>query len=803
VYHGSAAGINVNAATVLESNQAEAQTGYSVASAGDVNGDGYGDVIVGANYYDNAQSNEGGAFVYKGSVNGLIASAASVLESNQVNASLGGSVASAGDVNGDGYSDIVVGAPLYDKGENDEGVAFVWHGSPYNLDMVTSLSLDLNQQNSLIGYSVAGAGDVNGDGYDDTIIGAYLYDNGQSDEGAVFLYLGSSNGNNIVYSVILESNLHNAAFGKSVASAGDINDDGYGDVIIGAPYYTNGEIYEGAAYIYYGSMNGLDKNTYTILQSNQANAWMGRSAASAGDVNGDGYGDVVVGAEAFDNGQFNEGVVFIYHGSANGIIPQFVLRLESDQQTAYMGYSVSGAGDVNGDGYDDVVVGAPYYIKGQTPEGRAFVYYGSSNGINVLSRLTLEENQAESEFGWSVSKAGDINGDGYADVVVGAPGYDKDLQNEGAAFVYNGSAAGLNSNFTMILKGNQSESRFASSLSGAGDVNGDGYSDIIVGAPHFYKIQTVGGNIVKLYNGKAFLFCGSELGVKAMPMSTFEVLDDQSEMGQSVSGAGDLNGDGYCDIVIGCPEFGNSGAAFVCYGNTGNNLKNNLRLYNSDLTTVINHNQFPQNSFGAGLYARSFLGRNKGKLVWETRAKGQGFSKGGNNVITNSTQSTGSQNAYTGLGLGGTELKSVITKQGPATKVRVRIKYDPTLALTGQTYGPWRYLPAYLLGTNIAPVPEDAMAETVKRKAEILEKGNFSETVSIYPNPVSDRLFVESKTPEQIREMQLLTINGKSVCKSSGGTREIDVRHLEPGVYILIVTHLDGSKLSKKVMIRR
>src|SRR5690606_31511713 len=99
-----------------------------------------------------------------------------------------------------------------------------------------------------------------------------------------------------------------------------------------------------------------------------------------------------------------------------------------------------------------------------------------------------------------------------------------------------------------------------------------------------------------------------------------------------------------------------------------------------DLTTPINHTQFPQTNFGAGLFAKSFTGRNKGKLVWETKPLAQGFSKGSNNRITNSTQSTNSQSAYSNLGTTGFELKNVIDKQGPGTKVRVRVKYDPVLA---------------------------------------------------------------------------------------------------------------------------
>jgi hypothetical protein len=188
-------------------------------------------------------------------------------------------------------------------------------------------------------------------------------------------------------------------------------------------------------------------------------------------------------------------------------------------------------------------------------------------------------------------------------------------------------------------------------------------------------------------------------------------------------------------------------------------------------------------------------------LVWETKAKGQGFSKGANNVITNSTKSSGSWLGYTNLGLSGVEMKSVIAKQGASTKVRARVKYDPALALTGQVYGPWRYLPAYLVGNSSAPAPEDVvkdMSETVKRKAE-KSKHLKNDDVLVYPNPVSDKIFIDTKNPELISYIQLFTSNGKSVYKGVGNY--IDVRSIEAGMYLLIISRQDGSQTSHKVSI--
>lgn len=277
-------------------------------------------------------------------------------------------------------------------------------------------------------------------------------------------------------------------------------------------------------------------------------------------------------------------------------------------------------------------------------------------------------------------------------------------------------------------------------------------------------------------------------------------------MGYSVSSAGDVNGDGYGDVLAGVPNFNNGqsneGSCIVYYGNNSNkNLQNNLRLYNSNLTTIINQSQKAKNDFGAGLYAKSFLGRGKGKLVWETKPKGQAFSKASNNVITNSTSSSGMQNSYTSLGLKGGELKNVIAKQGASTKMRVRVKFDPATALTGQIYGPWRYVPAYLTGNSTAPAPEAVvsnMSETIKAKAE-----QDSRKFGMYPNPVTDQLFIESESFNEIKNVQLLTVEGKSVYQSTASVKQVDVSGIPAGSYMIVITDKDGLKHSKKVLITK
>ncbi len=163
-----------------------------VAGAGDVNGDGYSDVIVGAKGYDNEETDEGAAFVYYGSASGLSTTADWMGESDQDSANYGISVSSAGDVNGDGYSDVIIGSYNYDDTLLNEGVAFVYFGSDTGLSDSADWIGKGNQEGANYGIDVAGAGDINGDGYSDIIVGSYKYDNDEIDEGSVFVYYGNS-----------------------------------------------------------------------------------------------------------------------------------------------------------------------------------------------------------------------------------------------------------------------------------------------------------------------------------------------------------------------------------------------------------------------------------------------------------------------------------------------------------------------------------------------------------------------------------------------------------------------------------
>lgn len=717
VYFGSAGGAAAAPGITLDdANQLGAAFGCSVASAGDVNGDGFSDVIIGANIYDDSHANEGAAFIYYGNAAGTMTTPVCVLEdADQTDAAFGSTVASAGDVNGDGYSDVIVGAYYYTDGATaQEGRAFVYHGSPAGLSASPNNTPDdCNQADARFGYSATSAGDVNGDGYSDVIIGANRFDDGvNTDEGRAFVYHGSAAGLAATpNSTPDDADQAGAFFGTSVASAGDINGDGYGDIIIGATDYDDGVITnEGRAFVYHGSAAGIAASPdNTPDDADQSGVNFGISVASAGDVNGDGYSDVIIGASGFADGiNTDEGRAFVYHGSAAGLSASpNSMPDDADQAGSFFGFSVAAAGDVNGDGYSDVIIGAYSYDDGFVNEGRAFVYHGSTAGLSASpNNMPDDADKTTSHFGYSVASAGDVNGDGYSDVIIGALLYDDGIyNNEGNAFVYYGSGAGLSSTPNVTLDdADQDDAHFGGSVASAGDVNGDGYSDVVVGA----ALYDDGANANE---GRCFLYYGAAAGLSSSPSN---IPDDANQadviFGTSVAAAGDINADGYSDIIIGGPKY-NDGAnadegwAFLYNGNESTaNKRNNLRLYNSDLTTPINSSNFILGNFGAGLYAKSFLGRDKGKLVWETRLNYNAYS---GTPITNSTFFTAQQATYTDMGLTGVELKNLINKiwGGKYTKIRARIKYNLTTAVTGQVYSPWRNVSNIIDANHLGVLP--------------------------------------------------------------------------------------------------
>ena len=410
--------------------------GISTASAGDVNGDGFDDVVAGARNWGGQASGEGRAYLYLGSLSGLKSGPATFDPTDQLQAQFGQSVASAGDINGDGFDDVVIGAPQWDGSQN-EGRAFVYLGSPSGLQPNPLLLDPTDQVNAQFGQSVASAGDVNSDGYDDILVGASGWNGQQSTEGRAYIYLGSAGGLKGTPITLDPTDHGGAGFGYSVASAGDVNSDGYDDIVVGAISWDGQQANEGRAYIYFGSGTGLQATPTTLDPTDQQDAYFGSDVASAGDINSDGSADVIVGSEGWDGQQPGEGRAYVYLGSPSGLGATPVALDPTDGDFSTFGRSVAPAGDVNADGFDDFIVGAVFCCSSQNARGRAYIYLGAGRGPQpgpVI--LDPPAGGFQPAFGVSVASGGDINSDGFDDVLVGSRLADAEASDEGRVYVY-------------------------------------------------------------------------------------------------------------------------------------------------------------------------------------------------------------------------------------------------------------------------------------------------------------------------------------------------------------------------------
>jgi hypothetical protein len=423
----------------------------------------------------------------------------------------GWAVASAGDVNGDGFSDILVGALYEETDGKNAGAAYLIYGSSAG---ISDMSLDkadakLMGENyaDLAGCSVASAGDVNGDSYSDILVGAKMWDacSGSSsclNEGITYIIYGSSTSISDMDLADADTKLYgqfHSFAGASVSSAGDVNNDGYDDVLT---YSQHSSV---QVHLIYGSSTGISDMSLASadakLTGEGAGDQAGHSVSTAGDTNGDGYSDVFVGAPKEDTGATDAGSAYLVLGSSTGISDMNLsgadAKLTGKAYSDYAGNSVSTAGDVNNDGYDDVIVGAPNVASGT---GATYIVLGSSLGISDMSLAsadgTLTGEGAGDQAGHSVSSAGDVNNDGYSDVIVGAYG----AKNVGAAYLVFGSSSGIaamnlaSADGTLLGLNAGDETGF--SVSSAGDVNGDDYSDVLVGAP---KESTAGAEAGSVY----------------------------------------------------------------------------------------------------------------------------------------------------------------------------------------------------------------------------------------------------------------------------------------------------------------
>ena len=460
--------------------------------------------------------------------------------------------------------------------------------------------IDVNYRSEL---SVSNAGDINADGIDDLIIGAWGAGNHSGESYVVF---GSSNvgssgtielsdldGNN---GFVLHGIDQDDRSGKSVSNAGDINGDGIDDLIIGAPYAEANSERSGESYVVFGGSNIGSSGTFELSDLDGSNGFVlhgidifdsavnhisGKSVSNAGDINGDGIDDLIIGAAYADPNGDSSGESYVIFGGSNvgssGTVELSDLDgsngfvINGIDESDHSGWSVSNAGDINEDGIDDIILGAWGADPNGERSGESYVVFGSSN-VGSSGTVELSELDGSNGFvlhgideldnsGFSVSNAGDINADGIADLIIGAPA----IRDTGESYVVFGDR-NIGSSGTFELSALDGSNGFALqsiygdewsgwSVSNVGDVNGDGIDDIIIGS------ILASPNHLKSFAGESYVvFGGSNVGSSG----TIEIsgldgrngfvingIDESDQSGWSVSNAGDINADGIDDLIIG------------------------------------------------------------------------------------------------------------------------------------------------------------------------------------------------------------------------------------------------------------
>lgn len=451
------------------------RSGYSIAGIGDINNDTFDDIAIGVPYNDDGGIDAGQVFLFFGKASGWSqdtlfsqANASFIGEAPGDNA--GFSVSGAGDVNKDGIDDFLVGAIGNDEGKSNEniGQTYLIFGKASGWTLNTSLS-QANasfwgpNSNSYSGNAVAGVGDVNNDTYDDFLIGAYLNDLGAADDdiGTAYLFFGKSSGWSIDDAitnadVFLFGEMEGDEFGFDVAGAGDINNDTYDDFFISAPSNNEGGTLAGKSYLFFGNTTSF-WTLNPVLNASKANA-------------------------------------------------SFIGESSNDQS----GMSILGAGDVNNDQFDDLLITAPSNEEGGVGFGQTYLIFGKATN-NWVEKMNLTNanasfiGEAQNDFsGWSIAAA-DINNDAYSDILIGATLNDEGGENAGQTYVIYGKASEWSQNTSL----SQANASFIGekpgdysgwSVANAGDINNDTYDDLLIGA----IFNDEGGND----NGQTYLVLG-------------------------------------------------------------------------------------------------------------------------------------------------------------------------------------------------------------------------------------------------------------------------------------------------------
>lgn len=506
-------------------------------------------------------------YAFSASADGLLPFPDWVLKSNEHIENLGSGVDSAGDVNGDGFDDVVIGSPGVNRlGDDWQGEVYVFFGSPEGLSTQPDWTARGEDWVSEFGAQVSSAGDVNGDGYDDILICDPHFrppDHGMWEQefGKLYLYLGSASGPSSSPDWTIEGYRSLLRLGNAVSDAGDVNGDGFYDLLVGVPE-------DNEAWLFYGSPSGLGDQADWVYTTFGEYDTFGKEVSTAGDINGDGFSDVIISNTSYSDNIFHHGRVYGFYGSVDGLgdTPDWEIGMPANALYETLGTSLAEAGDVNDDGYSDVIIGTGVCVaKGQC-HGRVLLYYGFEAGLETTP--SWSRNYPLQTV--SVSKAGDVNSDGIGDVLIGSNVITMSSYT-GKCDAFYGSSAGLSETPDWTAYGENTQSLFGYTLAFAGDVNADTFDDVIISDLNFRPASDLESRVYAYYGhepgciiGETYYhdgevdpnspcrICASNISATTWSPNDDAVCDD----GLFCNGV-DSCLDGLCTVHAGdpCPEF--------------------------------------------------------------------------------------------------------------------------------------------------------------------------------------------------------------------------------------------------------